>query len=164
MRYTRLIFKLIFFLNESQSPFLSLATKTPNFYRETSMHWREKREQGYEVDTHPWCCGLEEPGQVPGSRWDGGWDQKTHRVWHGQGDYQSRYFTLLMPIAKHMTLEFGQEDAFSRTLRHFPEKCLFCEITRELMYVCRGGASWEVLPCITPPHTHTSTSVSHSHS
>lgn len=51
---------------------------------------------------------------------------------HRQGDYQSRHLTLLKPTGKHISLAFGQDDAFSRTVRPFPAKCLF-------------GRSWTVL-------------------
>lgn len=42
-----------------------------------------------------------------------------------QRDYQLRYFTLLVSMGRHVTLEFGQGEALCRTLRHLPAKCAF---------------------------------------
>lgn len=41
-----------------------------------------------------------------------------------QRDQQLRYFTLLIPMGRHRTLEFGQGDALGRNVRRFPASVL----------------------------------------
>lgn len=117
-------------LNESKCPFLTLATKALNFYREMSMKsvWEGRtrllsRLRRTRLPAVLWVREVRE-----GSR-------EQMRLEMGPEDTQAltqkgsplRYFTLLIPMGRHMTLEFGQGGTTLCRTHTPPSNVLFCE-------------------------------------
>lgn len=149
--------KFIFSLNESKSPFLSLATKTLLLGEVNESMWEERTRLPSKLLRTRLPAMLWATEAKEGSREHVGPEMEPEDTQAlAQRDYQLRYFTLLVPMGRHVTLEFGQGEALCRTLRHFPAKCAFVRSQVNWCTCAEVGPSeksfCERLPC--PPVFH----------